>query len=258
MRKEIPVPSVAEFRKSVDDLGKNRNSLIIKTLYLTASRSNEFLTKLCPSDVGVTRALGKLVTCELKDLVVPNIQYKNKAKYIAELNSKRWFGRSRPSEDLLKILLLKIPVLKQRRNKKEPEKIKPQKFKMVAIPCEPDFEPWTIDLLKWISKHEMKLCFDLTRQSVLKIVKSRLGYHPHHLRHIRVTHLVNNYKFTGEQVSLVTGWTMSRGFGFLGQRVSGRVNIYLHSQWTNYIEKLLIPLDFVKKDMITLNPAVAV
>jgi len=262
MRKEIPVPSVEEFRNNVDAIGRNRNSTIIKTLYLTASRCNEFLTKICPSDVGVTRALGKLVTYEVKDFVVPNIQYKEKGAWEAYINSelckKRYFGKKKPTKDMIRILLLKIPVLKQRKSRKNPEKKKPQKFKMCAIPCVKSFEPWYEDLSLWIGEHDDKLCFNLTRQSVLKIVKSALGYHPNHLRHIRVTHLVNNYQFTGEQVSLVTGWTMSRGFGFLGQRVSGRVNIYLHSQWTNYIEKLLIPLDLIKKDIITLNPAVAV
>ena len=123
---------------------------------------------------------------------------------------------------------------------------------MVAIPCIRSFEPWHEDLALWIDEHGDRLCFDLTRQSVLKIVKRKLGYHPHHLRHIRVTHLVNNYKFTGEQVSLVTGWTMSSSYGFLGQNVSDKVNIYLHSNWDTYIKKLLVPIDEIKQDIITL------
>jgi hypothetical protein len=164
MRKEIPVPSVEEFRNSVDSLGKNRNATIIKTLYLTASRCNEFLTKICPSDVGVTRALGDLVTYEVQDLVIPNIQYKEKGAWEEYLESekckKRYFGRKKPTKDTIRILVLKIPVLKQRNNKKHPEKRKPQKYKVCAIPCVKDFEPWYEDLALWIGDHDDKLCFN--------------------------------------------------------------------------------------------------
>jgi len=80
MSAEIDVPALDEFRASVDALGKTRNSTIIKLLYLTASRCNEFLTKISPSDVGKTEALGQFVTYDITKIIVPNIQYKGKEK----------------------------------------------------------------------------------------------------------------------------------------------------------------------------------
>ena len=253
MKAEIEVPDLQDFRNSVDALGKNRNSVIIKTLYLTASRCDEFTTKLCPADVGVTRALGKLVTVDLQKIIVPNIQYKDKEK-IEAVDPR--LGKQ-PPKDLINILLIKIPVLKQRKRKKDPQRETPQKYKIVALPIVRDFEPWVFDLAEYI-KEQNELCFHLTRQTVLKIVKKELGYHPHHLRHIRVSHLINNYGFTGEQISLVTGWSMRTGFGVIGQNVSGMIDIYLHSQWKTYIRKLLVPLDVVKRNVITLEPEIAV
>lgn len=240
MRSDIEVPDLKDFRVSVDALGHNRNSTIIKTLYLTASRCNELLTKISPSDIGRTEAFGKLVTHSFKDIIVPNIQYKGKEEIEARTLKPR-LGEQ-PKKDSITTLLLKIPVLQQRKNK-DSEKEKPQKFKLVAIPCVKDFEPWVIDLLEWMSGNQGNLCFDLTRQSVFKIIKRGLGYHPHHLRNIRVSHLVDNYGFTGEQISLVTGWSMKTGYGVLGENVSPMVDIYLHNQWKKYIRKLLVPLD---------------
>lgn len=98
----------------------------------------------------------------------------------------------------------------------------------------------------------------LTRQSVFKIIKCELGYYPHHLRPIRVSHLVDNYHFEGERISLVTGWSMRTGFGVLGQNVSPRVDSYLHNQWQAYIGKLLVPLDVVKRDGIHLGQELTV
>jgi hypothetical protein len=244
MRRDIEVPDLEDFRESVDALGRNRNSTIIKTLYLTASRCNEFLTKISPSDLGRTEALGKLVICDIKKIIVPNIQYKGKEK-IEAITCKPRLG-VQPKKDVVPILLLKIPVLKRRKREKEPKQVKRQKFKNVAIPCIMDFEPWCADLLYWIRDHDGKLCFDLTRQSVFKIIKRELGYHPDHLRQIRVSHLVDYYGFPGEQIPLVTGWSMKTGYGILGQKVSPMVNIYLHSQWKEYIRKLLVSLDVIK------------
>jgi hypothetical protein len=151
------------------------------------------------------------------------------------------------------ILLLKIPVLKRGKREQAPKREAPLKFKLIAIPCVMDFEPWCVDLLYWMRDHEGTLWFDLTRQSVFKIIKRELGYYPHHLRSIRVSHLVDNYHFDGEQIALVTGWSMKTGFGVLGQHVSPSVDSYLHNQWKAYIIKLLVPLDVVKRDVIHLG-----
>lgn len=256
MRAEIEVPDLEDFRESVDALGKNRNSTIIKTLYLTASRCNEFLTKISPSDVGRTEALGDLVTWDFEKIVVPNIQYKGKEK-VEAITCKPRLG-VQPKKDAVPILLLKIPVLKRKKREKEPKKVKPQKFKIVAIPCVMDFEPWCAHLLYWMRDHDGKLFFDLTRQSVFKIIKRELGYHPHHLRRIRVLHLVDYYGLSRKQISLVTGWSMKTGYGVLGQNVSPTVDRYLHSQWKEYIRKLLVPLDVIKRGIITLEQEIAV
>lgn len=146
MKELIDVPEVADFRESVDSLGKNRNSILIKTLYLTASRANEFNTNICPSDVGHTRALGELVRWNILKKSYPHIYYKSKEEMEARTSKPR-VGKQ-PKRDIIRILTLKIPVLKQGKNKKHPEIKYPQKFKTLGLPFLNEFEPWCVDIVR--------------------------------------------------------------------------------------------------------------
>lgn len=251
MKDLIDVPEVADFRKSVDSLGKNRNSILIKTLYLTASRCNEFNTNICPSDVGKTRALGKLVRWNILKKSYPHIYYKSKEEVEAR-NSKPRVGKQ-PKRDIIRILTLKIGVLKQGKNKNHPEIQYPQKFKTLGLPVLNEFEPWCMDIVRYLNDTKERreenygFCFNLTRQGSGSIVKKSLGYHQHHLRHIRYTHLLSNYGFTPAQGSLVTGWSMRSGFHARGQVIPANVDRYSHMRWQTYFRKLLVPLEVVKE-----------
>jgi integrase len=210
------VPELGEFRDYIDDLGNNRDTLLIKSLYLTASRCEELLTRACPSDK-TTRALGHLVDHSIYHVKTGE--------------------RDDP------ILVFKVPVLK-RRSKKEQ-----QIFKIIALPCNPEYEPWTLDLLRYITQKNRSLSFDLTRGRVYQIVKAALKgldskAHPHSLRHYRLTHLVLNYNFKDYEVTQIAGWTTRTGFSMLGSSAaaSPNIDIYLHLRWKEYIPKLLVPL----------------
>lgn len=210
----------------MDHLPSGRDKTLIETLYVTASRVNELCTKSCTSDKK-TKALGRLVTSSIEHFKWKNLDYP--------------------------ILKVKIPV--------EKRKAKSQVFKNIVLPMRTkDQEPWVEDVAKWIYDRDIRehseahcLCFDLTRNSVYKIVRKNLlpldkDIHPHSIRHYRLTHLFQNYGFDGKDLAAVAGWTLRSGFNLMGEDVSPMVNIYIESQWQKLMPKLLRPLSEVYEE----------
>jgi hypothetical protein len=128
-------------------------------------------------------------------------------------------------------------------------------FKEIALPVEPQFEPWTRDLLQWLVNQkkagkEGKLSFDICRSTANNIVKKHLKplsqslnspVHHHTLRHWRITHLVTDYGFDNFDLCVYAGWTFKTGLSAMGSG-SGQLDTYLHLGSQHYFSKLLKPL----------------
>lgn len=105
------------------------------------------------------------------------------------------------------------------------------------------------------------MCFDLTRQTANKIVREKLapllsnfGRVNSPLRHFRLTHLAVHYNFQVHELSQIAGWTTRTGMGLLGTSVSPNVDMYLHLQWKQYVEKLFVPLSEVLSTFTVASP----
>lgn len=200
------VPNLPVFRKAVDDIPEKRDAMLIKVLYLNASRISEVLTRICPSDEGLTHPYGTRMTWELM-------------KYQDE-----------------HVLLIKTMVAKR----------KEDIFKIVALPCDPKYEPWTLDLLRYLKKEKRRnLNFDITRQWAGDIFRLWLGKfyrsNPKRIlnpwRHWRLTHLVEIFGFDPYDLCVYSGWTFKHGISG-----SGQLDTYLHLDWRRYFPKLLKPM----------------
>jgi len=194
------VPEIKAFRKRVNKIGSKRDATLVKVSYLTASRVSEIVTVISPSDRGSTKPYGTLLKWRLDD-------YENH-----------------------KALVLKVAVLKR----KKEEVI----FKNIGLPCERQYEPWTVDLLKYI-KATGSVTFGITRQRVRQIIKR---YFPESigskkrkniLRHYRLTHLSDFYGLSAEAIITYAGWTFSSRYR------SGQLDTYVHLDWGKYFPKLL-------------------
>jgi len=209
------VPELAEFRVAVDKIGRFKDSVVVKAYYLLAARNNELTCKISESRKKLTRCLGNHVSWEI-------VNYNG-----------------------MKVLLVKCPVLKRKRKSKKGEGIV---FKPIALPIDPKYEPWTLDLLKWIKRNNGKLNFNLTDNAIEKLVKRNLNdyfpnIYPHFLRHTRLTHLVSYYDFDPYDVTVYAGWTFKTGLAHhAGLIITGQMDIYLHLAWKRYFPKLLKPL----------------
>ena len=203
----MSVPELPEFRAVVDRIKSFRDSVLIKTLYLLAARVNEITLKISSSRGRETRSLGKFIDWSIREF------------------------------DGEKALVVKCPVLKRKpKRKREGDVV----YKLIALPVNPIYEPWTLDLLKWI-KQTGKISFDLSRFGASKILKKHLeqywpGIHLHSLRHFRCTHLSEIYGFSPMDLVTYMGWTYRTAFGI------SMLDRYMHLSWKDYFPKLLRPL----------------
>jgi len=226
----LEVPQLTTFREVVDKIPSRRDEILIKSLYLCAARVSELIGKVTPYDLKhhKSQAYGKHLTWKLQNYIPENMAVREKMK-----------------EGFAKALILKMPVAKRKKKsrKKEPSIEDLLVFKTIALPCNPEFEPWTIDLLKWISKKK-QLTFPITRQWAWQLVRDNLHeldpkIHTHSLRHYRITHLIEYYGFDPYEVTVYAGWTIKTTAGAMGISAGSPIDIYTHLTWRRYFPKLL-------------------
>ena len=206
------VPELTEFRAAVDRIRNRRDSILIKALYLLALRVNEITTKVSPSVLKRgTEPRGQYINCSIR--------------YYLDV----------PAAVFTCAVLKRKPKSKKRKHV----------YKVVALPCDPKYEPWTVHLLRWF-KEKNGLGFPITEMQVRRIVKKHLAIldpkvHPHSLRHWRASHLVNYYDFDSWELCAYMGWSHKSMFTKMAMPV-GKTDIYVHIAWKRYFPKLLRPL----------------
>jgi len=215
------VPEFKRFRKVVDHISKKRDKVLIETLYLTASRVSEIVTKVGAYDLehGKSKAYGKHLNWQLADFQV-NREKNERVLLITEAIAKRKLKTKRDKERGY------IP-------------------KTIALPVMPVYEPFTKDLLEWIRDYG-NLSFNLGRTRVWQIVKTHLRdldpkVKTHSLRRWRLNHLVTEYKFDPYDLAVYAGWSVKHSFGVVGMSVSPHQDAYMHNAWRRYFPKLLKP-----------------
>lgn len=137
------------------------------------------------------------------------------------------------------------------------------KERLVAIPLESEYEPWTKPLYDYFTQFGNRSVFPFTRQKVgrlsrpffkgltypiesyrvfengkvVKVVDDHVRpFALHALRHLRTTELIAFYGFNGFDLSLYGGWTLRTTLGLGG---GGSFDRYAHLQWRQYFPKLL-------------------
>lgn len=211
--KEIQIPSFRNFRKMVNALPVCKQTMAIKLCYLTAARRSKITTK-CPQ-------------CEIKR--GKGNAYGKYMDYKIETFRKKDFTQ--------KVLEIKIAIAKRSKKKLV--------FKRVGLPCHPAFEPWTLDLLKWITlKGIVRL--EIAPNTLNNWTKWALrrwipDVTAHKLRHYRTNHLITEYGFESFDLMPYLGWSAKTTMGTSGQ-ASGQLDTYSHLSWRKYFLKLCVPI----------------
>lgn len=240
--KEIEVPSVHEFRSWFDRLKcPIRDKIFLELLYLTGSRESELCKKVLRWEVEHNKAkpYGELLKYELEKYQMSNGQVIPILLLRLGVGKHRVVEEKIPSQD---------PQLSQNTDAFSQINYK-VKVRYVPIPLRLEFEPWAMELMQFLKKS--KLEFDFTRRTAYNICRRNLAIfepsmHPHLLRHFRATHLLEAYHFTPLQLTSFFGWSIQTTFKQLGMISSANVDVYSHTKWIDYVEKLLVPIDAIK------------
>jgi integrase len=207
----LGVPEFRKFRKAVDNISNVRNKTLIITLYLTAARVSEIITKTSP--------------------------WERKHHQTRPSGNDLSFGLAKiRGSKKMTILLINVPLAKRQ------WKSKRENFRVVALPCKLEYEPWTIDLVKHILENK-RLSFDLTRQRVGQIVRKELQMldsrvNPSKLRAYRISHLAKEYSFDQMDLMAYLGLPMKTSRELTGLEITDTSN---GSAWRGYFPKLLKP-----------------
>jgi len=231
------VPEMPVFRAYVEKIPKKRDRLIIQTLYLTACRISELTTHVSPSEFrhDGSKPYGIFHNWKIGEYMGEKVLLLRFAVAKRVKREKR--------EALLKFLgefqagMLNVKLANELKNAIA--------WKYIALPCNPIYEPWTLDLLRYIKEYG-SLTFNVTRQTVWRIIRRSLKeldakVHPHSLRHYRINHLIEFYGFDAWDLSAYAGWSLKTTLGKLGMP-TGQLDIYSHLSWRRYFPKLLKPL----------------
>ena len=207
----LGVPKFRKFRKAVDNVSNVRNKTLIILHYLTAARVSDIITKTSPWER----------------------EHRQTRPFGTNLN----FGMERIKRDKkFAVLLINVPLARRLGNPNL------ENFRVVALPCDLDFEPWSLDLLRYLSANK-RLSFDLTRQRVGQIVKNDLGMldsnvSPNKLRVYRISHLVKEYGFDQIDLMAYLGIPMKLSRELADLNLP---DISPDLSWKRYFPKLLKP-----------------
>lgn len=253
------------FRESVEAIDNDSHRTLVQTLYLLAARESEVCTRTDAERIKrAVKPLGNFLQYSFADYQVGSLKEKVLLITVAvakrtKLN-KEYLQKAIQSEDkkVIEDALWKFGLHDVcARWKKGELELTPKFiagitgklcFKTVGIPLNPKYEPWSLEILKYI-RREGLLKFYITDRAVRKIVakylKPLLGWEfsAHKLKHARVTHLITYYNFDPYEVSSYAGWSLKTVLSGIGLAGSPMLDVYAHLTWRKYFPKLLVPLE---------------
>lgn len=135
------------------------------------------------------------------------------------------------------------------------------RIRLIALPLEPEYEPWAADLVKYFEKRkDREKVFNFTRRTLQNYGRKHfngLSYQiekyrhnkqtieshskkltTHGIRHIRATELMMRYGFDQIDLTIFMGWTFRASL----KTVPEVIERYIYMQWSRYFPKLLKPL----------------
>jgi len=281
--------SIKKFREAVEKIENPEASIKVKAGYLLAARNSEILTKCVPWAIlhNASKPYGLFMKYGFQDFTLTPNDPQGAMLGIKEPISEKAFvvtmavakrGKrlkkkeqtaddtklvQNSPEEIEKALLLYGQKELLERVKKGEVQVDPLLIKIllgkitlkaIALPCDPKYEPWTLDLLKWI-KEKGRLSFPIVRQTfhdhVREALKDLLPQKSLHsiknpLRHFRISHLISYYGMLPYEITAYTGWTIAGTYRQMGIAVSSNLDAYAHLAWRQYFPRLLKPIAQMK------------
>lgn len=258
--------SFEKFRRGIEAIENDFHRVLLQTIYLGAFRESEVCAKYERKKIlqGLSKPYGNFLNWSIVDFKLDD-KRKEKVLLISSAVAKRLKKNKKVLQEavedqdpkMIEEALRKFRMFDILAKWKKGElKLTPHfvsqitgkiYFKTIGLPLNPAYEPWSLEIIKYIRRQGI-LRFDVSDRQVRKIgakyLKKLFGerFRIHDLRHLRTTHLVSLYQFDPYEVASFTGWSIRTAFGGIGIGVSPMMDIYTHLAWQRYIKKMFVPI----------------
>lgn len=262
----LSLPTVTEVRKRIEKVQCEDIRLFLQSIYLLgAARSYELTGRNCPGDSTHKNVVyGPRGTDATETVYQPTELSATQAALIisGQIDAKQ-------ALQPVKIALFRISIAKRQLGINEQVKTR-----LVALPLEEKYEPWTKPIFQYFKKRGNNYVFPFTRQKAWQWItkkepvfkgltypiqtyrikktgeteKTIISAHKrkfklHALRHLRVNELIENYEFDGLDYAAYVGWSLTTAPSNLsGSPIPPMLRVYgtdIYEKWKRYIKKLL-------------------
>lgn len=174
----------------------------------------------------------------------------------------------------IKVAVFKVKVAKQKLDKGES-----YPYRLVALPLDKKFDPWSQELLDYYHDADDHVVFDFNRQDNWEYITrkdkifdglvyriKKYHYEPngtiteepepvaclshnrlfkcHAIRHVRTDQLIKNLKFDGYDLAAFVGWSMGSVNKLSVSPSMASTYAEIREAWQRYIHKLCIPFNY--------------
>jgi len=259
----MSLPNVYDVRSRIEMVQREDIRLCLKAIYLLgAARISEMTGKLCPKDKGRRQIIygPKGTDASLTEFQVRELTFETA---IQVLKGDISLAESYPK---ISVALFRIKIAKQHLAKGEMPK-----SRLVALPLEEKYEPWTKELYEYFYKSQDNYVFPFTRQKAWHYIthkepifkgltypiekykikkdgvviaessgRSDKPFKLHALRHLRTKELFEEYQFDGLDFAAYIGWSTRKASSF-DQNIPQQLPRYatVYENWKRYFPKLL-------------------
>jgi len=261
----MSMPNVLEVRRRIESVQRGDICLCLKAVYLLgAARIAEMTGKLCPKDsieagrrqivYGPKGTDASLTEFQVQELSLANAVQVLKGNIVLEEAFPK-----------IPVALFRIKIAKQHLIESETPK-----SRLVALPLDEKYEPWTKELYEYFHRARDNYVFPFTRQEVWhyitykepifkgltypvekyeikkdgQVIARALPHNRpfklHGLRHLRTKELFEVYQFDGLDFAAYIGWSIRKASSF-DQNIPQQLPRYatVYENWKRYFPKLL-------------------
>jgi len=263
----VSLPEVAKIRSCIEQVEREEIRLALMAEYLWAARIREVVGKVAATDTYPNLIYGPIGTDVTLKKYKPKVPETFKAIQVIYPEAKAQIEEMFQPVD---VAVFTVNIAK--RHLEEEEKIH---SRLIALPIDSEYEPWTQELLAYFKDAGSDYVFPFTRQEVwywithkepvfkgltypiekyvwkpknkdviLKVLPHDKPFKNHALRHLRITELRRDYLFDGLQLAAYAGWSMTHASTQTRthESYSQQTTTYfpLYREWQAYFPKLLV------------------
>lgn len=264
----MSLPEVHEVRKRIESCSYKPYQMYLKALYLCgAARSVEMAGLRCSGENQSLIYGPKGSDVYLTETDPPDLTNMQFLRIIIQINSHQ-----KNVDEVIDELSKKVPiaVFKVKIAKQHLEENEDPPFRLVALPMQKQYEPWTEELYNYFHDIGDNFVFPWNRQTVwhyitnidpifrgltyrikkynfmktgvpsYKILSHHRDFKLHALRHVRTDELITRFHFDGIDIGAYVGWSMGSS-----QKVSNMPSMAgnyaeIREAWPRYIRKLCV------------------